>query len=609
MRPEPPAAAPRLLPSEALRRALTLLSPFEHAPRVPGRPREENAPVDFELEGPDSLRGLGKVLDLVRESVGATQAALARLDEELNGLTLVTGFSEGISGPLLGPRHGYPRLRALLSAGNVSVLTCEPEVELLAHALRLGAGAAMMVIPVPMHRQSAPEGAASWALLLFFMGDAETGAEWTDFLLGTAQLLGLALRGGNLDETLRDRTRRMRIVRLTRTRQPPALEYYREFFESSADGVMLLDEAACVVWLNRAAEQMTGYATAGLAGHPLAELCLEAQRPALFYAVGLIASDCPVPPFDLSLFTTSSEMLVASVSTSAVPTQPRYIVLSFRDVTEKRILENELRKTKEFLERLIDSTVDGIIAADINGRVVLFNQGAARITGYAPDEVIGKLPVWQLYPDDEARHVMAELRSQNSGGKGRLLQSRKTIVGKHGQYIPVALSASIIYEADQEVATVGVLSDLRERLLIEERLLKTEERLAWSERQALLVEVAGTAAHELNQPLTSVMGYAQLLQRQLPPEYSNIHQYSEVLMREAERMAEIVRKIGQITRYESMSYVGGTRILDLEKSAVPPLPPTSATGPEENAASTAGLDAGPLFHAPKKPEKGEPSNE
>jgi signal transduction histidine kinase len=207
---------------------------------------------------------------------------------------------------------------------------------------------------------------------------------------------------------------------------------------------------------------------------------------------------------------------------------------------------------------------------------------------------------------------MAELRSQDAGGKGRLVQSRKTVIGKNGQQIPVALSASIIYEAEKEVATVGVMSDLRERLRIEERLLKTEERLAWSERQALLVELAGTAAHELNQPLTSVMGYAQLLQRQLPPTYSDIHEYTEVLVREAERMAEIVRKIGHITRYETTNYVGGTRILDLDRAILPSaadaeacrLPPESEPDrgePQlaERAADDHNAtppDDGPLFH-------------
>jgi PAS domain S-box-containing protein len=299
-----------------------------------------------------------------------------------------------------------------------------------------------------------------------------------------------------------------------------------------------------------------------------------------------------VSAYDLALITTSQEYLLASVSTSAVLSPQRFIVLSFRDVTEKRILESELRKTKEFLERLIDSTVDGIIAADIKGNVVLFNRGASRITGYAPEEVIGKLPVWQLYPEGDAKRVMTELRSDEFGGRGRLLQSRQTVVGKDGQAVPVALSASIIYEGDEEVATVGVMSDLRERLHIEQKLLRTEERLAWSEKQAVLIELAGALAHELNQPLTSVMGYVQLLRRLLPGENSDLHEYAAVLEKEADRMAEIVRKIGHITRYETKSYVGQSRILDLDRSVWPSDPHSPEELELHHGSQT---EVGPLF--------------
>ena len=80
--------------------------------------------------------------------------------------------------------------------------------------------------------------------------------------------------------------------------------------------------------------------------------------------------------FDLELSTTSGEPISVSVSTSTVLGRHGAAILAFRDVTAERALEPELRKTKEFLERLIDSTVDAIIAADMRGNIILFNQGA-----------------------------------------------------------------------------------------------------------------------------------------------------------------------------------------------------------------------------------------
>src|SRR5262249_35343186 len=120
-----------------------------------------------------------------------------------------------------------------------------------------------------------------------------------------------------------------------------------------------------------------------------------------------------------------------------------------------------------------------------------------------------------------------------------------------------------------EVPTGGVTSDGRERLHIEERRQQRQERLAAGEKQALFAELAGAAAHELNQPLTSVMGYAGLLKRKLAVTGPDLIEFADILVREAERMAEIVRKIGRITRYETKPYVGEVRILDLDKSAEP----------------------------------------
>jgi signal transduction histidine kinase len=63
-----------------------------------------------------------------------------------------------------------------------------------------------------------------------------------------------------------------------------------------------------------------------------------------------------------------------------------------------------------------------------------------------------------------------------------------------------------------------------------------------------------------------VMGYADLLMRKLGPE-SPAHHAAQVIQDQAQRMAEIVRKIGRLTRYETKSYVGEQRILDLDRAS------------------------------------------
>jgi len=235
----------------------------------------------------------------------------------------------------------------------------------------------------------------------------------------------------------------------------------------------------------------------------------------------------------------------------------------------ERGVATELRKTKEFLESLIDASVDAIVAADLKGTIILFNKGAERIYGHRPEDVVGKMHVSRLYAEGVASEVMHRIRSAEYGGVGRLESMHSAAVDKNGGVIPISLSAAMIYEHGVPTATVGIFTDLREKLQAEERLLQVQQKLEVSEKQALLAELAGTAAHELNQPLTSVMGYGELLMRRLTagtPERNA----AQVIMQEAERMADLVRKIGKITRYETKSYVGDQRILDLDRASEDP---------------------------------------
>jgi PAS domain S-box-containing protein len=240
----------------------------------------------------------------------------------------------------------------------------------------------------------------------------------------------------------------------------------------------------------------------------------------------------------------------------------RATVITFRDVTEERATALELARTKEFLASLIESSPDAIIAARLDGTVVLFNPAAERILGYAREAVEGEASAEMLYPPGVARDIMRRVRA---APEQRLSGFRAEVLAADGERIPVLLAAALVTGNGAEVATVGVFSDMRERLRMEERLAQFQQQLALSEKQAIVAELAGAAAHELNQPLTAIQGYAELLQRRADAD-SPFARGASVILREAERMAEIVRKIGKITRYETKQYVGGTTILDIDRA-------------------------------------------
>ncbi|NMB77345.1 MAG: PAS domain S-box protein [Myxococcales bacterium] len=242
--------------------------------------------------------------------------------------------------------------------------------------------------------------------------------------------------------------------------------------------------------------------------------------------------------------------------------EARAVIL--RDVSKERRLIGELQQTRTFLETLVDTSVDAIIAVDTKGNIILFNKGAERILGYTAEEVIRRIPVTRLYPPGVAKEIMVTLRQ----GPGRLTSSRKEIIAKNGEVIPIQLTAWILFENGREVGTAGTFQDLRERLGIERKLSQAQEKLLKTEKQAMIAELAGATAHELNQPLTSVLGYAELARRKLG-NADECRRILDIIVQETERMAEIVRKIGHLTRYETKSYVGGQRIMDLDRSSEP----------------------------------------
>jgi PAS domain S-box-containing protein len=381
-----------------------------------------------------------------------------------------------------------------------------------------------------------------------------------------ASITAAHLRHGAVLESLRDQTHRISRARYEAERRLRGIDSLKEHFEAGSDGVVVLDDAGRILFVNRTAERITGFARDGLLGSELVDLVGSDQRSQIADTISRVLAGVNVDAFDLQLSTTSGQPVWVSVSTSTVLAGTGAVILAFRDVTAERGLEHELRSTKEFLERLIDSTVDAIIAADMRGQIILFNQGAERLFGHRARDVIGKIPVWELYETGGARQVMRMLRSTSYGGVGRLEQTRREVRTAGGEVVPVIITASILYERDREVATVGILTDLRERIRMEQRLLDAQQKLQLSEKQALVAELAGAAAHELNQPLTSIMGYAGLIERQSPRDAGYLRAVA-IILSEAERMASIVKKIGKITKYETTDYVGTARMLDLERAA------------------------------------------
>jgi PAS domain S-box-containing protein len=405
--------------------------------------------------------------------------------------------------------------------------------------------------------------------VIFIRARTHRGAlnpEQLQFCETLANATAVALRNARILQTLRDESQRDVYARIEAEKRLSALTRYADLLTSSADGIAAFDRGGYLIFANPSAARILGYNADVYLGRPMWELVPPAQRKAMRSLRRRLASGQFPHDVDIHMLHHSGEPLIINGSFAPLGGTEGAVLLSFRDVSQDRKTRDELVKTRNFLQSLIDASVDAIVAATMNGTIILFNQGAQELYGYAAQDVIGRMNARKLYPGDGAREVMRMLRASGLGGPGRLEPVRIEAVDSSGHIFPISLTAAFIYENGKPTASFGIFTDLRERVRVEQQLAQAQEQLAMSEKQSLLAELAGATAHELNQPLTSVMGYAELLTRRAAQD-SSVSRAASYIHQEASRMAEIVRKIGQLTRYETKSYVGDQRILDLDRGS------------------------------------------
>ncbi len=229
-----------------------------------------------------------------------------------------------------------------------------------------------------------------------------------------------------------------------------------------------------------------------------------------------------------------------------------YIMESVRDVTRLKTLEKELRETKEFFENVIQSSASAIVAADRTGKILFMNRAAEDLFGYAMEEVLGTKSVEQVYPTGKAREIMRKIRDKKIGGKGKLPPTKITIINASGEEIPVEITAAIIYEGDREVATMGIYNDLRERLAVERKLEEAQAQVAHSEKMASLGQLAAGVAHEINNPLTGILLYANLVLERLKKEHP-LREDLEYVVEDTIRCKNIVKNLLAYSRQTNPS--------------------------------------------------------
>jgi len=167
-----------------------------------------------------------------------------------------------------------------------------------------------------------------------------------------------------------------------------------------------------------------------------------------------------------------------------------------------RIATEEVKRRAEFQNKLITSSNDAVIATDEKGDIIIYNKGAEGVFGYSRSEIIRKMNIDRLYPQEIASEFRAglEMRSRVDLSEWKEID----ILNKNGQAVPTRFSGSILHADDEVVGCVGFFQDLRE-------IKRLQEELITSERLAATGQTVAGLAHYIRNILNGLKGGTYVL--------------------------------------------------------------------------------------------------
>ena len=313
--------------------------------------------------------------------------------------------------------------------------------------------------------------------------------------------------------------------------------------ESIGDAVIVCDLAGMVTKMNPAAVKATGWTTGQAEGEPFQrvfQMIEEHTREDVESPVLRVLKAGTIVNVTQHTLLVRRDAREIPIECNGAPIRDRNgeivgVVLVFRDITERKQNEQALRESNASRLRLaaiIDSAEDAIISKDLNSVVRSWNDGATRVFGYSAEEMLDQ-PILRIIPEELQYEEAEILKKVRAGERIHHFETKRR--KKSGDTFEVSVTISPIRDESGEVIGASKIAREITDMKRVERLLVQSEKLAATGR------MAATMAHEINNPLESLMNLIFLARGESVPG-SELHEYLVTAEGELERLTHLARQ-------------------------------------------------------------------
>ncbi|MDH3702243.1 MAG: PAS domain S-box protein, partial [Alphaproteobacteria bacterium] len=231
-----------------------------------------------------------------------------------------------------------------------------------------------------------------------------------------------------------------------------------------------------------------------------------------------------------------------------------FVIGTGMDLTEKIRSESSLRDSEAILKSTFETSPNAIATIKPDGSIISFNPAAERLFGYSAREVVGqnvKILMPSPYHDEHDGYLARYLDT----GEKRIIGIGREVTGrkKNGEQFPLDLAVGEVATGCDRIFT-GFMRDLSERKRVEEAVRESDRRLQELQsefthvsRLSVMGEMATGLAHEINQPLATIMNYLQacnrMLEAQFGDETEEIRDFMVKASEQAYRAGQIIKRL------------------------------------------------------------------